>query len=121
VFYAAFQEKADAMSFESYLKTAPLEQTWDLTDFPLTLEVESNDTIGAVKAKINSIEPSIGVSAQVLIFEGEVLLNDRTLADYNILKESRVQLSSNVPESGSTLVMLGLVVIGLARMKRGQG
>lgn len=57
----------------------------------LTVEVESGDSIDNVKQKI---EDSTGypVSKQILMFNNRVLSDDRTLADYNIQKESTVKL-----------------------------
>ena len=59
---------------------------------PLTLEVESGDSIDNVKQKIQNM--GVSVDGKCLYFGSRFLENGRTMADYNIQKESALQLTT---------------------------
>ena len=72
----------------------------------LAIDFDPNDTVEVLKAKVEAAEGT-PATEQYPVFSGKLLENGRTLAEYNIQKESTVHLGSPRVEGG---LFLGFVV-----------
>lgn len=82
----------------------------------ISIEVEPNDPIGAIK---ESIKKNQGLVQEIqLLFAGKVLEDHKTLTDYNIIKESTIQIHWEPPKktvcvTGATGFVAGYVILQL--------
>jgi ubiquitin C len=82
-----------------------------LAGLNITLEVDSLDTIGKVKSKIQNIQ-GFPKGQQCLIFANKQLEDDSTLADLNIWKESTLLLVLHPASPGDRMPIFVKMLTG---------
>jgi hypothetical protein len=82
----------------------------------LTIEVEASDSIEGLRATIASLE-GVSVGIMELYFNGTLLLDGRTLSDYNVLSNAYIN-TSNTISTLATKELKQKAKLDLAALKR---
>ncbi len=106
------------LGLSNYQKVNAMQIFVDNDGENITLELEPSDTVLDVKEKIAD-KKGIKVDKQNIYFDSELLEDERTLADYNIQKESTLILKIKSPTNDKnfgvwillTIILLLLIVL----------
>ena len=92
-----------------------------ITDDPIVLDVEPNDTILKVKEKLYEKNDTFPIDYFSFIFDGIYLKDNMTLSDYNIKNESKIWQHIPCSRCGTEAIKKGNITDIESHLKGGKG